>query len=83
MLGGLTAAAAFFGVMLNFLYLFAGAVSTNPWLLLLGTLVILAGPNAGVFGVDRYLFKQIRNNADRVFHRNAALEAGADKSAGA
>ncbi|TVY01198.1 DoxX family protein [Cohnella terricola] len=58
--GGLTAAAAFFGVMMNFLFLFAGTVSTNPWLTLLGVIVFLAGANAGKFGLDYYLLPWIR-----------------------
>lgn len=58
--GGLTLTAAFFGMMLNFLFLFAGTVSTNPWLLLLGIIVITAGANAGRFGLDAYLMPLLR-----------------------
>ncbi|MFD0672394.1 DoxX family protein [Cohnella sp. GCM10027633] len=58
--GGLTVAAAFFGLMLNFLFLFAGTVSTNPWLLLLGTIVLVAGANAGRYGLDFYLMPLLR-----------------------
>ncbi|MCR2804059.1 TQO small subunit DoxD [Paenibacillus soyae] len=58
--GGLTAAAAFFGLMMNFMFLFAGTVSTNPWLILLGLVVIAAGTNAGRFGIDYYLLPLLR-----------------------
>ncbi|MCR2804070.1 DoxX family membrane protein [Paenibacillus soyae] len=58
--GGLTAAAAFFGLMMNFMFLFAGTVSTNPWLILLGLVVIAAGTNAGRFGLDYYLLPLLR-----------------------
>jgi len=58
--GGLTAAAAFFGLMMNFLFLFAGTVSTNPWLTLLGILVLIGGANAGKFGLDYFLLPWIR-----------------------
>ncbi|MFC4302219.1 DoxX family membrane protein [Cohnella boryungensis] len=58
--GGLTAAAAFFGLLMNFLFLFAGTISTNPWLTLLGVIVFLAGANAGKFGLDYYLLPLIR-----------------------
>ncbi|MFC5405996.1 DoxX family protein [Cohnella soli] len=61
--GGLTLTAALFGMMLNFLFLFAGTVSTNPWLLLLGMIIFLAGTNAGRFGLDavlRPLFRKVR-----------------------
>lgn len=58
--GGLTAAAAFFGLLMNFMFLFAGTVSTNPWLVLLGLIVIAAGTNAGRFGIDYYLLPLLR-----------------------
>ncbi|AEI41103.1 DoxX family protein [Paenibacillus mucilaginosus] len=59
-LGALTTAAAFFGLLMNFMFLFAGTVSTNPWLVLLGVIVLMAGTNAGRFGVDRYLMPLLR-----------------------
>jgi thiosulfate dehydrogenase [quinone] large subunit len=52
-LGSLTITAAFFGLLMNFMFVFAGTVSTNPWLMLLGLLVVVAGTNAGRFGLDR------------------------------
>ncbi|PDO10296.1 MAG: Crp/Fnr family transcriptional regulator [Candidatus Reconcilbacillus cellulovorans] len=55
--GGLTTAAAFFGLLMNFMFLFAGTVSTNPWFVLIGALVLVAGANAGRYGLDRYLRK--------------------------
>jgi thiosulfate dehydrogenase [quinone] large subunit len=54
-LGGLTLTAAFFGMILNFMFLMAGTLSTNPWLLMLGVIVFVAGANAGRFGIDAYL----------------------------
>jgi thiosulfate dehydrogenase [quinone] large subunit len=59
-LGAFTAAAAFFGLLMNFMFLFAGTVSTNPWLLLLGGIVFLGGTNAGRFGIDYYLMPLLR-----------------------
>ncbi|MFC4100710.1 DoxX family protein [Paenibacillus xanthanilyticus] len=53
--GAFTLVAAFFAMMLNFLFLFAGTVSSNPWLLLLAFVIFTAGANAGRFGVDHYL----------------------------
>lgn len=61
LLGALTTAAMFFGLMLNFIFLFAGTVSTNPWLILLGVFIAAAGTNAGKFGVDHYLLPYLRN----------------------
>ncbi|GAA3402112.1 DoxX family protein [Paenibacillus hodogayensis] len=65
-LGALTTAAAFFGLMMNFMFLFAGTVSTNPWLVLIGTLVLVAGTNAGKLGVDYYLLPLLRKTAGRI-----------------
>ena len=42
-LGTLTVTAAFFGLLMNFMFVFAGTVSTNPWLMLLGMLVMALG----------------------------------------
>ncbi len=53
--GALTGIAAFFGVVMNFNYLLAGTVSTNPILGFLGIMLILAWRVAGYYGVDRYL----------------------------
>lgn len=71
-IGALTAAAAFFGLMMNFMFLFAGTVSTNPWLVLLGGIVLLAGTNAGRFGVDYYLLPVLRKVWDRMKGKGAA-----------
>ncbi|MCQ6559164.1 DoxX family membrane protein [Paenibacillus mendelii] len=71
-LGGLTAAAAFFGLLMNFMFLFAGTVSTNPWMLLLGGIILAGGLNAGKFGVDYYLLPLLR----KLFHKK-------DKNGGA
>ncbi|GIP34344.1 DoxX family protein [Paenibacillus sp. J2TS4] len=60
-LGAVTTAAAFFGLLMNFMFLFAGTISTNPWMVLLGGLVFVAGANAGKWGVDYYLIPFVRN----------------------
>ncbi|SDY08296.1 thiosulfate dehydrogenase [quinone] large subunit [Evansella caseinilytica] len=53
--GVLTTAAAFFGIMMNFAFMFAGAVSSNPWMVLLTIFILAAGYNAGKFGGDRWV----------------------------
>ncbi|MFB9324857.1 TQO small subunit DoxD [Paenibacillus aurantiacus] len=65
--GGLTAAAAFFGLLMNFMFLFAGTVSTNPWLIMLGGIVMIAGAGAGRFGLDYFLLPFLRKHLR--FHR--------------
>lgn len=68
-LGTLTVTAAFFGVLMNFMFMFAGTVSTNPWLMLLGLIVIFAGANAGRFGLDRFVLPLLHKGWDHLFHR--------------
>jgi thiosulfate dehydrogenase [quinone] large subunit len=65
-LGGLTLTAAFFGMMLNIMFLFAGTVSTNPWLLMLGVIIFAAGTNAGRYGLDAYLLPVLRKYWDKI-----------------
>jgi len=54
-LGIFTGVAAFFGSFMNFNYLLAGTVSTNPILFLLAMLVIMAWKTAGWLGLDRWI----------------------------
>lgn len=54
-LGALTPVAAFFGIFMNFNYLFAGTVSTNPVLLVLELIILAFWRKAGVLGLDRFL----------------------------
>jgi thiosulfate dehydrogenase [quinone] large subunit len=53
--GALTGVAAFFGTFMNANYLFAGTLSTNPILFILGTWLVLAWRVAGWYGLDRWL----------------------------
>ncbi|MCQ6279462.1 DoxX family membrane protein [Bacillus sp. EB600] len=52
-LGCLTTAATFFALVMNFFYIMAGTVSTNPLCILLGVIILVAGLNAGRIGLDR------------------------------
>jgi thiosulfate dehydrogenase [quinone] large subunit len=54
-LGIFTGIAAFFGSFMNMNYLLAGTVSTNPILLLLAMLLVLAWKVAGWWGLDRWV----------------------------
>ena len=58
-LGVFTGIAAFFGVLMNFNYLFAGTVSINPLLLFIQLFLILAWRNAGWLGLDRWLLSSL------------------------
>ncbi|NBD27872.1 DoxX family protein [Paenibacillus glycinis] len=66
--GGLTTAAAFFGLLMNFMFMFAGTVSMNPWLVLLGVILLIAGANAGRVGADHYLLPVTRQAVNRLKH---------------
>ncbi|MDR6998954.1 DoxX family protein [Neobacillus niacini] len=59
-LGCLTTAAVFFALVMNFAYVMAGTVSSNPMDILLGVIIIAAGYNAGRFGLDRWVLPFIR-----------------------
>jgi thiosulfate dehydrogenase [quinone] large subunit len=61
MLGCLTTAAMFFGLVMNFSFLIAGTVSHNPTDILFGMIIIAAGANAGKFGLDHYVLPFIQN----------------------
>jgi thiosulfate dehydrogenase (quinone) large subunit len=74
-IGALTGAAAFFGMLMNFMFLFAGTVSTNPWMILLGFIVFAAGTNAGRFGVDYYLMPLLRKAFRKADHKDG-VETG-------
>ncbi|CAN7256777.1 DoxX family membrane protein [Paenibacillus sp. LjRoot153] len=74
LLGALTTVAIFFGLMMNFMYMFAGTVSSNPWLMLLGFFILAAGANAGKFGVDHMILPYLHKWLDKIlelFHLKA------------
>src|SRR4051794_15012486 len=62
-LGCLTTAAMFFGLVMNFSYMFAGTISTNPLDILLGVFIVAAGLNAGRIGLDRWVIPYIQKFA--------------------
>ena len=64
-LGCLTTAAMFFGLVMNFSYLFAGTISTNPMDILLGVIILAAGYNAGRIGLDRWVIPFIRKTTTK------------------
>jgi thiosulfate dehydrogenase [quinone] large subunit len=57
--GGLIGFAAFFALLMNFSFLFAGTTSANPMLILLEVLVLYGWRVAGWWGVDRFLLPRL------------------------
>lgn len=72
-LGIFTGIAAFFGSFMNFNYLLAGTVSTNPILFLGALLLILAWKTAGWWGLDRWLLPMLGTpwRPGKIFHEKA------------
>jgi thiosulfate dehydrogenase (quinone) large subunit len=58
-LGAFVGLAAAGGLLMNFAFLLAGTTSTNPILVILGFLLILAWKNAGYFGLDYFLLPML------------------------
>ncbi len=57
-----TTAAAFFVLSLKFTYLLAGTISTNPLLIILAFIILVAGFNAGKIGLDHWSFRSCVKN---------------------
>lgn len=53
--GTFTTVAMFFGLFMNYMYLFAGTVSTNGAMILLGTFVLVGGFNSAKIGLDNWV----------------------------
>jgi len=63
LLGVVTTFSAFMGATMNFAFMFSGSTSTNVQMVLLTIFILVAGRNAGRFGLDYYLHSYI----DKVF----------------
>ncbi len=57
--GAFTGIAAVAGAFMNLNFMLAGSASTNPVLLLLGFLLVLAWKTSGYIGVDRFLLSML------------------------
>jgi thiosulfate dehydrogenase [quinone] large subunit len=73
--GAFVGIAAVAGAFMNLNYLLAGTSSTNPVLLLLGFLLVLAWKTAGYIGLDRWLLPVLGTPWQRSAERRR-LEAG-------
>ncbi|WP_040207363.1 DoxX family protein [Neobacillus jeddahensis] len=74
-LGLLTNFATLMGMVMNFSFLFSGTVSTNGQMILLAIFVIVAGANAGKFGLDYYAMPYVRKFIGAKQHHNGKAAA--------
>ncbi|WP_200760814.1 DoxX family protein [Effusibacillus dendaii] len=58
--GCLTTFAALAGAFMNTMFLLAGTSSTNPQMLIMAIIIMVAGLNAGKIGLDRYVIPWLR-----------------------
>ncbi|MEH7380863.1 DoxX family protein [Bacillus sp. JJ1533] len=63
--GIFTTLASLMGTIMNFAFLFSGTVSVNPQMLLLTIFVLVAGRNAGRYGLDYYINPYLRQKFGR------------------
>ena len=64
-LGCLTTAAMFFGLVMNFSFFLAGTVSHNPTDIFFGFILLFAGYNAGRYGLDRWVVPFLRKTFNK------------------
>lgn len=74
-LGCLTTYAAFFGMAMNYAFLLAGTISSNPWDILLAIFIAAAGFNAGKFGLDRFVIPAFSNKLQKVKNKEQVVQA--------
>jgi thiosulfate dehydrogenase (quinone) large subunit len=75
-LGCLTTAAMFFGLVMNFSFFLAGTVSHNPRDIFLGFIILTAGYNAGRIGLDRWVIPFITKMSKKgTGHEKAKVSA--------
>lgn len=60
LLGTFTTFAVLMGVLMNFSYMFSGATSTNPQMVLIEIFILVAGFNAGRIGLDHWIIPFLR-----------------------
>jgi thiosulfate dehydrogenase (quinone) large subunit len=67
-LGIFTTFAALMGAVMNFAFMFSGTTSTNPQMVLLTVFILVAGANAGRYGLDHWVLPYIRQFTHKI-HR--------------
>jgi thiosulfate dehydrogenase (quinone) large subunit len=60
LIGCFTKTAVFFGIAMNFSYMFSGTTSTNPQLVLLSMFILVSAMNAGRYGIDGMIMPYLK-----------------------
>ncbi|MEY8757957.1 DoxX family membrane protein [Peribacillus frigoritolerans] len=63
--GTFTTFAVLMGVLMNFSYMFSGATSTNPQMVLIEIFILVAGFNAARIGLDHWIIPFLRKQIFR------------------
>ncbi|WP_407272114.1 DoxX family protein [Radiobacillus sp. PE A8.2] len=74
-LGLFTNFAILMGLAMNFAFVFSGTVSTNGQMILLGMFILVAGANAGKYGLDRYTLPYLKARFAKVTHKQVKTPA--------
>ncbi|RLL42794.1 DoxX family protein [Oceanobacillus piezotolerans] len=74
-LGIFTNFAALMGIAMNFSFLFSGTISVNGQMILMTIFVIIAGYNAGRYGLDRWVIPFLKENTPIVKDKKEAVAA--------
>ncbi|KZL91460.1 TQO small subunit DoxD [Clostridium magnum] len=69
-LGALTIVGLLGGAFMNLNYMFAGTTSTNPNLYTVAILLMAAGANAYLFGLDRFILPKL----SKLFNKNSSIK---------
>jgi len=67
-LGIFTNFAALMGITMNFAFLFSGTVSTNAQMVVLTIFLLVAGFNAGRYGLDRWVIPFLKDQIKTIKH---------------
>ncbi|MFS0865146.1 DoxX family protein [Fredinandcohnia sp. 179-A 10B2 NHS] len=72
-LGLFTTFSALMGITMNFAFMFSGTTSTNPQMVLLTIFILVAGSNAGKFGLDYYVIPFVKKVIGRKQDKTVAV----------
>ncbi|PEF37612.1 hypothetical protein CON72_13470 [Bacillus wiedmannii] len=72
LVGCFTKTAVFFGLVMNFSYLFSGATGVNPEMVILSMFVLVSKINAGKLGMDGFVLPKVFGPKTQKRYKQAA-----------